>query len=521
MNLYRWSILVLLALSSSAWGGNGLPFTKTYKGPTNGNWADASNWNSPGVPGNNDWVDIEAPSNVQFDYDYQSEQVDELWVAEEATLWQSQGRLAVYDYDLLGTGVQTGGILNVADLGAFGVLGTYFLSGSGVIQGAARVQGAFYQSGDSVVGALEGTGDFNIAGGNVDGSAEFGAGARVSQTAGSLNYGVTIGQPAFPGAAMPTFYDFAGGTIASEAFIEGQTTFIQSGGTIQDIRIGDQAKYFLSGGTVNGLVEAGGINSSIVFTQSGGQVHATHLDIAPGTDYQYFGGDIATTDLSIAGAFTQAGPAVSAFDVLLSQGGSYNLDGSVTTTTEEIEGTLIQTGGLNQIGAGHGAAYIAPGASYHLVSGSIDVASLSNAGMFIVDSRQTAPYTAPVITSSDFLQYNIGTLQLDDLLPSSDQLLFFSNSASLLGTLSITLDASYSPMYGDFFMLIESPSVTGTFTAYDLPVLSSGFSFAPIYTDTTFGLLVVPEPGLALSATLLALVLWTRAYQACQATGCR
>lgn len=226
------------------------------------------------------------------------------------------------------------------------------------------------------------------------------------------------------------------------------------------------------------------------------------LGIGQGTALQIDGQLFMAGDIEDSGRISQSGGTVFLHPGLtLSAGSFYGLSGSsiLEDSYEDIYGTFSQLSGthdLYRVSASHNFVNIYLGASYVLTSGTLMTMQMSNAGDFSID---TDPGSAPnpSVSIASFNQSSRGELSLFDLTPTSAPILNFSDSATVGGTLQVEFDPSYLPRVGDDFILIQSPTLTGTFATYELPELSEGFYFQPEYTPTGFSLVVLPEPAVA------------------------
>jgi len=127
-------------------------------------------------------------------------------------------------------------------------------------------------------------------------------------------------------------------------------------------------------------------------------------------------------------------------------------------------------------------------------------------GNVVVNGGMVSPGSAPgvlTVTGNYTAQPN-STLQIDLQGPGANgSELAVDDALALAGTLDINLNG-YAPVAGDSFQLFSFGSVSGTFSAVDLPALSPGLAWNESQLTTTGELSVVaaPEPA---SAVLLSI----------------
>ncbi|HEY1684032.1 MAG TPA: PEP-CTERM sorting domain-containing protein [Tepidisphaeraceae bacterium] len=423
--------------------------TYTYVGPDGGNWSNPDNWSPTGIPATG-WQDgtgggdsAQIAAAVSVNFD------DDYGTGYINSL--TVGANSTYN--------QSAGTLNA---GSINFSGTGNQSGGTINASVATFGGTYSLSGSGRIATPEaGEDDLEFDG-------------TFFQTAGSVGSNETIG--------IGGFYTLSDGELGSDAFyVRPGATLIQTGGSagggslsLIDGTASAPANFTLSAGEFSSLgnVAIDGISD---IDQSGGTIvgeSGCQIGINAGDEVQYtFAGgtlgDKTTLFINLgAVSFTQSGGIVNPLE-------------------------YIQT---------------AANTIYTMQSGSMHMIQLTNGGQFIFDAHPAAPLSAPTMSVEYFTQTSTGTLSLQGLSPESAALLSFSSSAILDGTLVITLNTSYTPEMGDDFVLISSASLTGTFADYDLPTLSNGLYFQPIYTPTNFSLEIVPEPGtlVLVAAGLLA-----------------
>lgn len=491
----------VLCLSSSFGRPASAQVGRTYIGPVDGFWSPT------GIPGGDDSVTIPDSVGVTFDDDYALNSSSRmiLTTGVGSRFYIPSGDLSLFNAHLSGTTYQSGGILDLEREQAT-IDGTYILFDTGEINDTAlpdqtffttTISGNFYQGNASSItgGSIEVTGHFAISGGTDVANWIFDQGAVVTQSGGTITEGVIndgtglpfqqrleIGFSAWDSQepSSATYYLQGGYLEAPE--IGGTTVFYQSGGTADFLAIGSancQVQYFLTGGTVTGGLTIDPGNGSGVFRQTGGEVTVSGLNVTNGT-YEFVGGSVTAESLNISGIFNSAG--------------------SLSASEENISGSLTQTGGTNQ-NIVPSYLLITGTGEYSLISGSLTGAIKLNITKFAIDANP-AGLTPPDLAVTDYTQFGATTLAISDLLPGSSALLNCSDSAAIAGTLSVSLEAAYTPEYGDVFVLIQSPSLSGVFNQYLFPTLPDGLYFRPIYAFNSFSLEIVPEP--IMGTTLIA-----------------
>jgi fibronectin-binding autotransporter adhesin len=348
-----------------------------------------------------------------------------------------------------GTGVfnQTGGIVNAGNLhmgvGGGGNSGTYNLSGGSLNLSDSVYGGPSYANGTSTLNLDGGT--LTVGNGLV--------------AVNYLNIGNAAGSSGFHTTASGQTTTVNNGMSIGRA---GAGVFTQNGGTLgtPNLALGVIASgngtYQLNGGSLNLL--GGAINfgagTGAFLDQGGAIVNLAGINFGTGTGSLSVGtGQTlavpSITDPAHTGAITVASGATlsspSPIDIE-----SLNLNGGIVTTSSIqmrsglihgnalIHGALIQAGGT-----------ISPG---------------NSAGIVTIDGNYT-------LRAAGQLQIELaGTLsgtQYDQLL--------ITGSATLDGTLQVSLLGGFAPVSGDSFDLLTTTSgVTGTFANQQLPTLAGG-----------------------------------------------
>jgi autotransporter-associated beta strand protein len=133
----------------------------------------------------------------------------------------------------------------------------------------------------------------------------------------------------------------------------------------------------------------------------------------------------------------------------------------------------------------------------------------------VINNAVVAPGDSPgtLHVGGNYSQSSGGTVEIDIASLLSFDQLAVSGTASLSGTLDVTLDG-YTGHAGDMFTILTSPGLTGNFLNLDLPELSNGLFFNERLTSTDVILTVsgstnAPDSGstlLLMAAALGALL---------------
>jgi hypothetical protein len=240
--------------------------------------------------------------------------------------------------------------------------------------------------------------------------------------------------------------------------------------------------------------------------------------------------------------------------------GTYNLSGTGALTASEYigefgTGTVNQSGGTNNAAAVNMATGdLGATGYYYLSGGTLNASSIyigySGTGVFSQTGGQLAVSSNVTIVNKNSslsianasdtsgVVYNYGDLSLAGAGPSAtagelsitgnyqqtDELdigigglsagadfgfLNATGTASLSGTLDVTLTDGFTPFYGETFTILTAGTRTGSFSTLNLTYPSGHFNIA--YTSTSVVLTAIPEPGsLALIAIATPLALRRR-----------
>lgn len=340
--------------------------------------------------------------------------------------------------------------------------GTLEISGNGVVsnrnanvgvltgsKGVARVSGGTWSSSGPLVIGAQGEGTLEISdAGSV--SAERVTVAQTSTAVGNLT--------------------LAGGTLTTSQVAKGNGggTVLLNGGTLR--LSSDQPELFNGFSTGEVTFGAGGIT---IDTQQ-------FTVFAPGIGLNGFGPLIkeGTGKLTIEGAM--------------------NYEGATTINA----GTLIMNGTL----LNSPTVTVESGAT---LGGNLLAAA---SGVFVRGGATASPNGFLVANSLSFEEG--ATLKIDlqgSVGNEYDQVVSFG-TATLGGTLGVSLLGGFTPSFGDTFTFLSaSGGIIGDFTSFDLPGLANGLSWSTINTGSAYSLAVVPEPSTAvLLVAVGAFAAWTR-----------
>ena len=326
-------------------------------------------------------------------------------------------------------------------------------------------------------------GSSGVADINNGGTAQISTG---NAAASSINLGQSSGQSGFVAITGGTLtvgvQEVAGasgsGTITQSAGMNNSTNAFVLGAAANS-----SGTYYLSGtGTLAALEYIGEFGTGTM-NQSGGTNNASTINMASGdlgaTGYYYLSGGTLNATGSIligysgTGVFSQTGGqlvASSSLDVL-------NKNSSLSiANASDTSGAVNNYGDLSLAGAGPSAT----------------AGELSITGNY----QQT-----------DELDIGIGG-------PSAGADFGFLNAtgtASLSGTLDVTLTDGFTPFYDETFTILTAGTRTGSFSTLNPTYPSGHFNIA--YTSTSVVLTAIPEPGsLALIAIATPLALRRRTF---------
>jgi len=416
---------------------------------------------------------------------------DLYWVGPDNGLWSDPNNWSLIPNGPGGAGVPTGGPFIAGDHAFVGVSANQSLTFDGDYPPPNAGFGVLFLSASSnnSLTFLQSSGTLNSA------SESVGTGALYSQSGGrnAMTSGFTVsGTYSLSGTGSL----FEGGGVN----ISIRGSMIQTGGSA----IGNNGVVLSSGGRYS--LTAGSLGCDYLeiadgsFTQGGGSVTSGQLfmsrSVSNHSTYNFSGGTISIPVEYIGevgyASLNQTG-GTNTFNTLhINANASYTLGAGVLQSTpgptfqiETLSGTMTQTGGTNL------PNNLSIGGTYRLDGGSLTASVLDNGGQF-----QLKPAASTSLAS--YTQSSTGNLdlELDGTTPDLYAHLSPTSSASLAGLLTIDLASNFSHELGDTFLLLDTPSLTGAFSSYNLPPLSPGLQWQPAYTPSSFSLtVVVPEPS--------------------------
>ncbi len=517
--------------------------------PAGGSWTDAANWSS-GVPiggtaafnlGSTAGYTVTVPTLQDIDeLDVDTDNVTLSLNAELDVGFSGDGDVQVGtasgqngSLTLNGATVGTEGGANVGTNGGIGVLTTTttihtfegggFIVGSGTgSQGTMNVNAGGALSpdfpGDLDVGENNGTGTVNINGGSVSNVIPLigsgGTGTLALTNKGSLSttdadlivgQGNAVGTVTCDNSSMDVEGDTdIGETIRAPETATGTVTLTNGSNLFQDgglnIGIGAGANgslSVLSASSVNSLgpivVGANGGKGSLVVSGAN-SLFSSLFEVTTfvGEDSSSNPGT-GTLQVDTQGTISLASP------VIIAAGGTLNVLSGGTFSAPSIDlssaGSVNFTGGIVNLTGGTltDSALSIPKTSTLEGTGTL-TGNLSNSGT-------VSPGDAPGILkiSGNYSQDSGGVLDIGiggTTLGTQYDQLDIVGSATLAGSLDLTLLNSFTPAIGNHFDIMSFASETGSFSDISLPVLPAGrfWDTSQLYSSGIISV-VVPEPA--------------------------
>ncbi|HTQ37836.1 MAG TPA: hypothetical protein VMJ32_02345 [Pirellulales bacterium] len=264
--------------------------------------------------------------------------------------------------------------------------------------------------------------------------------------------------------------------------VAGSGTFTHSAG----------ANNFTASGT---LVLGANTNSTGIYYLSGTGAINPNLS---GAAFEYIGE-------GGSGTMNQSGGSNSATTIYMASGsintsGNYNLSGGTLSAAilyigYQGTGVFSQTGGSFNIS--NTLSLLTTGSSLSIANAADTAATLNNNGVLTL-AGATATATAGALSlSGNYHQTNELDIGLGGPNAGTDYgALTTTASASLSGTLKVTLTNNFIPFNGETFNIISAQSRTNTFSQTSLPTFSGGhFNLNYTSTGVTLTAVVVPEPN--------------------------
>jgi len=375
---------------------------------------------------------------------------------------------------VLGGGFSGAGTVNFsADTITAG--GTYSLSGNTLFSGATV---SF-----SNTATVTGLGAVSLSGG----AASFTTGRSISMGTLSLSGGNLTGSDAVSAGGLLTW---TGGTLS------GAAPFNANGG----ISISGGAAKYMDGRTLNNAGTATWTGSNYIYMSNGAVVNnlATGTLNLQGDRSFYFSGGSQP-------AFNNAGTVSRTINTgtFTFEGVAFSNSGTVSaqTGTLAFSGGYLQTAGATILAGG---AISMSGSSLTLQSGVLSGAGTIT-GSLVNNGGQVSPGASPGILSitGGYTQTPAGVLNIEiggvTAGTQFDQLQI-GGSATLNGTLNVSLINSFVPATGNTFPILTYASRTGDFAAKNGLNLGAGVALNPSIGTTAYSLIVGssvnPQPAL-------------------------
>ncbi len=287
--------------------------------------------------------------------------------------------------------------------------------------------------------------------------------------------------------------DIAGGTLQLNAGTKFQGTglYEQDGGTLSvNAPLSAPANFTMTGGT---LAVPATFNSTGVFNWSGGTINGSgSVKIPSGVHFNIVGASQKTLDLSTT---SNAGLVVwTGQGEIFSHGGAVikNLAGGVfdAQNDEPLDVTFNNSGTFTKTSAtGTGTTAISSvlnnlaGGVVDVVSGTLAANNVTNGGTISLAPATTLNVFTSNFSGGNFTQTAAGTLAIQvGGAPATGLFgqVTVAGSASLNGTLNVTLVNGFAPTTGQVFPILTYGTNTGDFTTKNLPTTTG----APIFSTS-------------------------------------
>lgn len=368
-----------------------------------------------------------------------------------------------------------GGTIQVGNNAPFTNGGTMNVSGGTVNGGSFFNAGTILQSGNGGLNIHNNSALNNLSGGVFDlkNDAAITAVGGGGNTGGIINYGLFRKSGGTSNSVVNPYFNNLGGTVEVDSGTltlagSGTTsnaTLVVRNGAVLDITGGAQPVWAgLIAGQSNGQVL---LQSGTLYPGAGG-VAASF----PGSMFQWTGGQIQVSD-SLAAPFTNTG-------TLTVSGG------------REVGGSFFNSGNILFVSTNefniHGAINNLPGALFDLQSdGPLTEGSINNYGLLRKSAGTNVSTIGNVNNQNGDIEVDTGTIALTGGFPdnyvqgsgaftvnlggtNSGQFgQLQCNNATLSGPLNVRLTGSFTPAPGDQFMILTSSSLSGTFSALNVP----------------------------------------------------
>jgi hypothetical protein len=174
--------------------------------------------------------------------------------------------------------------------------------------------------------------------------------------------------------------------------------------------------------------------------------------------------------------------------------GAFNNQGAVAVgsgSTFTTPGTYLQTAGTTLLDGGTLAAALVDLEGGILTGSGTIAANVQNAAEIDIGSIDAAGL---ITVTGDYTQTSAGVLSLKigGYNPGTDfDQLNVSGTATLDGTVNISLLNGFTPTDGDGFQILTFAAVTGDFATYNGLDLGNGLSFTPVYDSNSLTLVTM------------------------------
>lgn len=175
-----------------------------------------------------------------------------------------------------------------------------------------------------------------------------------------------------------------------------------------------------------------------------------------------------------------------------------NTDFTNNGEVEVIAGELVFGGNLT---SGSNTTYdlgngtLVPGETLTLEAAALLVGS-GTLSSNLVNGGTVSPGSSPgiITVDGDYTQESGGVLEIElggDVAGMGYDQLQVTDAATLAGTLDVSLYDGFVPSNGDQFLILDTESISGTFTTINLPTLTDGLEWQTEYTATGFTISVI------------------------------
>jgi hypothetical protein len=296
----------------------------------------------------------------------------------------------------------------------------------------------------------------------------------------------------------------AAGTAAASSIKLGQNSMESGSLTISggSLAIGIQEAVGVAGtGTITHTAGSNNLGTGVVVmgvsANSNGTYNLSGTGVVSGSEYIGESG---------VGTMNQSGGTNNATTIFMASAnsnttGTYNLSGGTLTATSIMlgyQGTGIfsQTGGTFSVSQG---ITMSNSNSVLSIANALDsTGSLGNGGLVSLAGATMGATAGQLNVTGSYSQFSQRELDIGIGGPNAGTdygLLNVAGSATLTGTLKVTLTNGFTPINGEVFNIINYQSHTGTFSSVNLPTINGHFNVNYASTGVTLTTVVVPEPS--------------------------